>query len=99
MNFVMRVGAAMLEFVTGHIEILGFRAAVLIALIGFWYRRKRRLHRYYRLIWKKSSSIKAEEIMIERPFHKYYYPRDHDTKLADSLTDNRNVLLREAIKR
>jgi len=84
----------MLEFATGHVAfILGVPVAVLIALIGFRYRRKRRLHKYYRLIWKKSSSIKAKEIMMERPFHKYYYPRDHDTKLADSLTDKRNVLL------
>ncbi len=78
--------------------IAGILVAVLVPLIGFVHKRERKLRGYYEVRWKKSSSLRPEEIMGPRGlrgrhFHNYYYPRDVDELVKQKILRGENVLL------
>jgi len=80
----------MTQFIIG---ILGIVVAILIPVFGFIYNRWRRLKHYYKISWKKSSSLKPEDILGNRPFNEYYYFREEDDKIRESLRNKKNVLI------
>ena len=79
------------------LAIVGIILAVLIPLIGFFYRRHREknrtLKKYYEITGKKSSKLKPKEVLGERPFNRYYYKRPEDDLVVKSLDNKKNVLI------
>lgn len=73
--------------------VIGIVSAVLIALVGFIYNRTRKIRAYFEVVWKKSSSLKPQEMLGMRPFDKYYYPRPEDNLIAGSLNNKENILI------
>ncbi len=73
--------------------IVSILLAVLIPLVVFIYNGRRKLKKYYEVIWKKLSSLKPIEVLRERPFETYYYQRPEDDLIAKSLNNRKNVLI------
>jgi len=80
----------MRQFIIG---ILGIVVAILTPVFWFIYNRWRRLKHHYEIFWKKSSSLKPEDILGNRPFNEYYYFREEDNKIRESLRNKKNVLI------
>ena len=75
------------------IAILTLLLAVGAPLTGFLYWRRKRLKSHFKLIWKKSSSLKHGHLLETRPYHPYYYQRDEDGLIRRSLSAGCNVLI------
>src|SRR5665648_602295 len=80
--------------IVGIIGIIVGIITIIIPLIGFAYNKKKSIKTTYKVIWKKSSSLKPEDILEGRPFHEYYHPcKEEDDKIAQFLTENENTLI------
>ena len=79
--------------------IIAILIVLPIALIGFLYKRHRKLKAYYEVICKKSSSIKPYDVLGLRGlsihgFNDYYYQRKDEDKLIKKKIENgKNVLI------
>ena len=77
--------------------IVGILTAFIIFLIGFLYDRHRKLKGYYKIICKKSSSLKPYDVLGERirkyGFHEYYYERPEDKVINNNLDKEEKVLI------
>ncbi len=47
----------------------------------------------FNLTWKNSRSVKADEILGNRPYDEYYYVRDEDKRVRDCLENEKSVLV------
>ncbi len=72
--------------------MIGSLTLVTYPIIWCTKRRKRR-KKYYRRIWKKPNKIKQEDLLKKRPYNDYYYSREIDKQIADSLDKKENVLI------
>ena len=78
------------------ISLIGILLCLLTLIpFSFFYHRRIRSKSFYRIIWKKSSSIKSKDILRERQsyFHDYYYQRLEDETIRERLHENQNVLI------
>ena len=79
------------------LAIISILIVPLIALIGFLYNRHRKLKLCYKIICKKSSSLKPYDVLGEQQkkygFHKYYYERPEDEIIKEKIENNKNVLI------
>ncbi len=85
------------------LAIIGVIAAIVGTIVGIvgillWTidrlsKRRERLRRYYTTLWRKSSSLKPQELLKERPFHQYYLKREEDESIAGALEEGENVLV------
>ncbi|MDH4223280.1 MAG: tetratricopeptide repeat protein [candidate division Zixibacteria bacterium] len=75
------------------IGIIGLFLAILVPVIGVTYKRRKKLKSYFTIIWKKSSSLKPKEVLGDRPYYNYYYERDEDNFIRNSLTEKKNLLI------
>ena len=66
---------------------------IIMPLIGFAYNKKKNIKTTYKAIWKKSSSLKPEDILERRPFLEYYHPCKEDNNITHFLTENQNTLI------
>lgn len=83
----------MFELIIG---ITGILLAILIPLISFIYRRRRKLKVYYEIMWKKSSKLKPNEVLGIRGglgFDEYYHKRPVDEIVKKKIEYNHNVLI------
>lgn len=77
----------------GFIGVIEIIVPIFIALCGFFYYRKR-LRRYYEVIWKKSSSLKPNTLLKGRPFDpEFYYERPEDKEIRKAIEKKENVLI------
>jgi len=65
----------------------------LISFVWFLYKRRKKLKAIYRVMWKKSSSLKPDEVLGMRPFDEYYYLREEDELIGKKISDKENVLV------
>jgi tetratricopeptide (TPR) repeat protein len=65
----------------------------LLTLIGYLWLKREKHNQYYSVTWKPSGSIKPNDLLAERPYEKYYEPRDFDQVLSDSLSAHQNILI------
>ncbi|MDO9517010.1 MAG: hypothetical protein Q7J10_03065, partial [Methanosarcinaceae archaeon] len=76
------------------IGVIGIFVMIIIPLIEYRHNRQRSIKTIYKVIWKKSSSLKPEDILEGRPFHEYYHPcKEEDDKIAQFLTEKKNTLI------
>jgi tetratricopeptide (TPR) repeat protein len=75
------------------LALLGVLATALIPLFGYLYKYRRELQSYYAAIWRKSSALKPQDILGERPFSDYYFSRQEDARLSECIAEKKNVLL------
>jgi tetratricopeptide (TPR) repeat protein len=84
---------------SGQLEVfieIGIIRIILLfvfPLYGYLFTRRRRFRRLYEVIWKKSSSLKAKDLLGNRPFHEYYYQRKEDDKIRTALNEKKNLLI------
>lgn len=67
-------------------------------LLKLIYYRNRRFKSYYDVVWKKSSTLRPEEVLglrgkPEHGFLEYYYERENDKIIRDKIVSNKNVLV------
>lgn len=86
--------------VEAKLAVLGILVTLVLAIIGAsctlykeYQERQRKIKGLFNLTWKNSTSIKADEILGNRPFNEYYYPRGEDRKVRDCLKKERSVLI------
>jgi hypothetical protein len=79
---------------TNLMGIVGILVIVVVPLIGFRYWRRRRLRAYFKIIWKKSSSLKPKDLLELRPYDPYYYERKkEDDLIRKRLNEKKSVLI------
>ena len=66
------------------LEIIGLLLVVVVPLIGFLYWRRKKLKSYFKFIWKKSSSLKAKQLLELRPYYPHYHERDEDSFIEEN---------------
>jgi len=71
--------------------------AILVGLVAYFYQKRKdtrvKLKKYYEFTWKKSSSLKPEDLLGNRPFNEYYYGRTEDKKIKEILDSKKNLLI------
>ncbi|MCD6451897.1 MAG: tetratricopeptide repeat protein [Acidobacteria bacterium] len=83
--------------------ILAFLPFILIEPIRYFWRKRKekkdKLKKYYKVVWKKGSELKPEEILEQRGnkerygFNEYYHKRECDELIKDKIINNQNVLI------
>ena len=75
------------------LQIIGVLMVVAVPATGFLYWRRKRLRKYFKIIWRKSSSLKPKDLLELRPYYRYYHRRDEDELISKSLLAGHNVLI------
>ncbi len=75
------------------LTILGIIATIAAPAAGYIIKLRKEYKNYYSVIWKKSSKLKARELLGERPFEDYYYSRNIDSQIQRSLERRRNIII------
>lgn len=75
------------------LTILGIAATLIAPAAGYILKLRKEYRNYYSVIWKSSKKLKAKDLLGERPFEEYYFPRNLDNQLSRSFERNRNVLI------
>jgi len=75
------------------LTIIGLLLFVGVPLTGYLYWRRKRLKTYFKVIWKKSSSLKHEHLLETRPYDPYYLERDEDRLIRKSISGGSNVVI------
>ncbi len=83
---------------TLFLALAGIAIALLIPLVGFFYKQFTKLRKYYSVIWQPSSSINPVSIMgirgrPDNKFKKYYYERTPDSQIAEDIKQGKNILI------
>lgn len=78
--------------ITLILSIIGLALSILLPLLAV-YKKRKELGNYYSLIWKNSKSLKAKDLMGERPYIDYYLERDIDTSIFRAIERRRNILI------
>lgn len=79
-------------------EILEILLLIIIPLMGFLYNRHRKLRVYYEIMWKKSSSLKPNEILGLRGYERYgfkkkYFQGKEYESVRKKIRESKNVLI------
>lgn len=82
-----------LAIVAIALTIIGIVLTVVVPLIGHFYHKSKKFKALYHVVWKKSSSLKPEEVLGERPFKEYYYTRQEDDRIRKCLNDKNSALI------
>ncbi|MCK4822236.1 hypothetical protein KA005_41115, partial [bacterium] len=84
------------------LTIIGILVAILLAiLIPFWaymWGRNRKLETFYKVMWKKSSKLRPQDLLEHRAekkygFRDYYYFRQEHKLIEKKLADNEHTLV------
>jgi len=93
------------EFVIEHLweiifaAVFAIIAGIIIEIIFKPFRRRLgKTKALYEVKWKKSSSLKPNELLgirgkLRYGFHKYYYQRQIDESIKNKIEDNKNILI------
>src|SRR3990170_5037423 len=73
--------------------LVGIFVTIIVPLIGYFYHKSKKFKALYHVIWKKSSSLKPEEVLGDRPFKEYYYTRQEDDRICKCLNKNNSALI------
>ncbi|MCJ7459122.1 MAG: tetratricopeptide repeat protein, partial [candidate division Zixibacteria bacterium] len=73
--------------------LVGIFVTIIVPLIGYFYHKSKKFKALYHVIWKKSSSLKPDEVLGERPYKEYYYLRPEDELIGKCLKNKSNVLI------
>jgi hypothetical protein len=82
-----------LDIVGILLTIVGILLVIAVPLVGFLYNRRKKLKAVYQVMWKKSSSLKPDDVLRGRPFYEYYYRREEDESIGKKISDKENVLV------
>lgn len=75
------------------LTVLGIIATIAAPAAGYILKLRKEYKNYYSIIWKSSKKLKTKDLIGERPFEEYYYPRNIDNQLIRSLERKRNILI------
>lgn len=84
--------AAIWQVLTYIFLILSGTAGI-ISLLYYFHVHTRESRAIWQVAWKKSSSFTPQEILGERPFHRFYYQRRADKLIRKLIENERNVLV------
>lgn len=92
---------SLVEQITIGSFIVGVIGLILFILFHFSknrYYRKAKIRKYYSVVWKKSKSLKPEQVLRIRGsknlgFHPYYYERTVDSSILEKVTAGENVIV------
>lgn len=73
--------------------VIGAVLAVFIPVIISLNGRRRRHKASFEIVWRRSSSLKPQEIMRDRPHKEFYFSRAEDELISNALADKKNVLI------
>lgn len=73
--------------------VLGIILTVLVPLFGYVYKTQKEMGNYYSVIWKNSAKLKAKDLLGERPYEEYYFPRSVDAFLEQTYASRSNALI------
>lgn len=94
-EFIGEIFQIMLTIIAILVTIL---LAILVPFWGYMWWRNRKLETFYKVMWKKSSKLKPQDLLDHRAkkkygFHDYYYFRQEDKLIEKKLTDNEHTLV------
>jgi tetratricopeptide (TPR) repeat protein len=75
------------------LTILGIAATLIAPAAGYLLKLRKEFKQYYSVIWKSSGKLKPKDLLGERPYGEYYFPRNVDSLLSRSLERRRNTLV------
>lgn len=73
--------------------VLGIIVTAIVPFIGYIYKTRKDLRNFYSVIWKRSSKLKAKEVLGERPCEDYYFERNIDGFITRAMERRRNALI------
>ena len=99
----LQITEAIMSYIDKHLHeiiyaiISAFVFAILVALVVYFYQKRKdtevKLKKYYEFTWKKSSSVKPEDLLGNRPFNEYYYMRAEDKRIKEILDSKKDLLI------
>jgi tetratricopeptide (TPR) repeat protein len=79
--------------ITLILTILGIAATLIAPAAGYILKQRKEYKNYYSVLWKSTGSLKAKDMLGERPFDEYYFKRELDKQLLRSVTRRRSALV------
>lgn len=75
------------------LTILGIAATLIAPAAGYILKQRKEYKNYYSVLWKSTGSLKAKDLLGERPYDEYYFERELDNQLNRSVTRRRSALV------
>lgn len=79
--------------ITLILTVLGIAATLIAPAAGYILKQRKEFKNYYSILWKSTGSLKAKDLLGERPYEEYYFERELDNQVLRSVTRRRSALL------